>query len=56
LTYRSLIPASSEKARRLNPPGMARSHYLVPEWPLHRRKFDALCLRVAARQRLRPAS
>lgn len=45
-----LIPASLEKARRLDPPGMVPSHYFGRDWMLHRRKFDRLCARVAARR------
>jgi glyoxylase-like metal-dependent hydrolase (beta-lactamase superfamily II) len=47
----ALIPASLEKARRLNAHGIVPSHYLVPDWALHQRKFVALCARVAARSR-----
>ena len=50
-TVPELIPASLEKARRLDLRGMVPSHYLVPDWALHRRKFVALCARVAARSR-----
>ena len=51
--FPDLIPASLEKARRLDPPGMVPSHYFIPDWQLHRRKFDGLCARVAARHRPR---
>ena len=49
-THPRLIPASLEKARTLDPHGMIPSHYLGCEWPLHRRRFDALCQRVRARR------
>jgi glyoxylase-like metal-dependent hydrolase (beta-lactamase superfamily II) len=52
-SFPGLIPASLEKARQLNPKGMVPSHYFVPDWSLHRRRFDGLCARVAARQHLR---
>jgi len=45
-SFPGLVPASLEKARRLDPQGMVPSHYFVPDWRLHRRKFDALCARV----------
>ena len=50
-TVPELIPASLEKARRLDLRGMVPSHYLVPDWALHQRKLVALCDRVAARSR-----
>jgi glyoxylase-like metal-dependent hydrolase (beta-lactamase superfamily II) len=54
-SFPRLIPASLEKARQLDPQGMVPSHYFVPDWRLHRRKFDGLCARVAARQHPRSA-
>lgn len=50
-TVPELIPASLEKARRLNAQGIVPSHYLTPDWALHRRKFAVLCARVTARCR-----
>ena len=44
-----LIPSSLERALRLDPRGMIPSHFLGRDWARHRRKFDALCARVAAR-------
>lgn len=49
-TLPALIPASLEKARRLDPRGMVPSHYLGRDWALHRRRFDALCRRRASSQ------
>jgi glyoxylase-like metal-dependent hydrolase (beta-lactamase superfamily II) len=51
-SFPELIPASLEKARRLDPRGIVPSHYLDRDWPLHRRKLDALCTRVTARRDL----
>jgi glyoxylase-like metal-dependent hydrolase (beta-lactamase superfamily II) len=48
-----LIPASLEKARQLDPQGIVPSHYFGRDWALHRRKFDALCRRVASRAAVR---
>lgn len=49
-TLPALLPASLEKARRLDPRGMIPSHYLGRDWALHRRRFDALCQRLASRR------
>ena len=40
-----LIPASLDKARRLNPRLMVPQHYDVLDGPLHRRRFDRLIAR-----------
>jgi glyoxylase-like metal-dependent hydrolase (beta-lactamase superfamily II) len=50
-TLPGLIPASLEKARQLDLRGMVPSHYFGRDWARHRRKFDALCARVAGRNR-----
>jgi glyoxylase-like metal-dependent hydrolase (beta-lactamase superfamily II) len=47
-----LIPASLEKARRIDPRGVVPSHYLGRDWARHRRKLDALCQRMADHRRL----
>lgn len=44
-----LIPATLEKARRLNARRMVPQHYDVLDGELHRRRFDALLARRAAR-------
>jgi glyoxylase-like metal-dependent hydrolase (beta-lactamase superfamily II) len=52
-----LIPASLEKARVLNPRLIVPQHYDVLDGALHRRRFDRLLARRAARkvERARPA-
>ena len=49
-----LIPASLEKARRLNPRLMVPQHYDVLDGVLHRQRFDRLLARRAARRRPGP--
>jgi glyoxylase-like metal-dependent hydrolase (beta-lactamase superfamily II) len=49
-----LIPASLEKARRLNPRLMVPQHYDVLDGKLHRRRFDGM-LEKFARRRARDA-
>ncbi len=44
-----LIPASLEKARRLNPRWMVPQHYDVMDGAVHRRRFDALLRRLSRR-------
>ena len=46
-----LIPASLEKARQLNPRLMVPQHYDVLDGALHRRRFDRMLARRAARRR-----
>ena len=46
-----LIPASLEKARRLNPRLIVPQHYDVLDGMLHRQRFDRLLARRAARRR-----
>ena len=51
-----LIPASLEKARRLNPRFIVPQHYDVLDGGLHRRRFDGLLHKLARRaQRRRSA-
>lgn len=50
-----LIPASLEKARRLDPPFILPQHYDVADGALHRRRFDRLLCKLAARARRREA-
>ncbi len=45
-----LIPASLEKARRLNPRRMVPQHYDILDGELHRRRFDRMMERRARRQ------
>ncbi|MEO6005197.1 MAG: MBL fold metallo-hydrolase [Opitutus sp.] len=47
----TLIPASLEKARRLNPRWLVPQHYDVLDGGLHRRRFDALVERKTQRVR-----
>jgi len=46
-----LIPASLEKARQLNPRLMVPQHYDILDGALHRRRFDRMLARRAARRR-----
>jgi len=48
-TFPELLPASLDRARRLDPRGIVPSHYLIPDWALHRRRFDELWARIASR-------
>jgi glyoxylase-like metal-dependent hydrolase (beta-lactamase superfamily II) len=50
-SFPELIPASLEKVRKLDPPGIVPSHYWGTDWTRHRRKFAALCARLAAQRR-----
>lgn len=45
-----LIPASLERVRHMGPRFMIPQHYDVLAPALHRRRFDALCARVALRR------
>ncbi len=45
-----LIPASLEKALRLNPRLIVPQHYDVLDGELHRRRFDRLCDKIRRRQ------
>lgn len=52
-TAPELIPASLEKARRLNPRFIVPQHYDVLDGELHRRRFDAMLARRERRLRER---
>ena len=49
-TAPELIPASLLRARELNPRYLVPQHYDVLDGELHRRRFDRLLLRLAARR------
>ena len=51
-----LIPASLEKARRLNPRLMVPQHYDILDGALHRRRFDRLLAKQARRASIAPDS
>lgn len=50
-----LIPASLEKARRLNPRGILPQHYDILDAALHRRRFDQLLAKRAWKMARRKA-